>query len=244
MKLKQSISLTFTLILLQVSFSICSAKDSTIVFKIFVGGNCNKWISPKVSDVTIRNDEGVVNCLTVYNHNLPNVSPAIKLSFEKHFKKKYGILLCEKYNYGKISFDELYTYFGYPVYGRPTIHDHSDAAHTIISNQLTTGIGFQINLARSYIVPKLNVSYLNFSETTTINDTRQTIDTTYSVTTSSETIQKSKLNDYSFGLGILAGYKFSIKKIPLFIEIQADYNETQILNRKEWNCFLGIGFKL
>lgn len=214
------------------------SKDSILVFKLSIGGNISSWITPNVSHQYIGNHGSNYTIDSSYGNN-SNISPCANIGLQKYLKTnskiKTSFFIYEKYNFSSLTYNKSSSgwQLAPPGFTTPTYFNNNEN-HSLNIHQFSTSIGLKFHVKKIYISPlKLNINVSSSNEKITLNSSQ-----------TEEKVETKKQYFFLYGFGANFGYDFKLKKLPLFIEYQFDFNKIYAKDLKQLNhsFVLGVAF--
>ena len=220
------------ILLLQTKAMKSFAGDSLFSFKVAVGAGYTV-LRPHY-DIALENSASHYSSLTqtVTYKDTASFSPVIKAYAGLRVKKFLNLCFNLNYGYGKLNYKSYYSYYDAeyntdPPYWHSTYWKRQTQHFDVTAHTIVVSFGAEFHGKHLYVEPKINLHTFIFSSAVTDTTYLVTSDTRLSpdfVTETTYTHEHKRQSSLNLGAGLIVGYGFTIQKIPLFVELQADYN--------------------
>lgn len=226
--------------------NIYFAQDSLFSFKFGVGISYNQFRTTGNSYTNQSSHFSTNLNLRKYKDTI-SFSPALKLALYMKISKQFQIGIGVNYNYSKLA-DSTYSINGSSNPSTSSSYSNAISRDNLsIANKFIIGIGPELNIHHFYIQPKFNLAFLFIYTKTTESISvvsRSGLPTFITATSNTTEAVKSKNTDFIGGGGLIVGYNFKIKQLPLFVELQSDYlGKIDFFEAKSWDSSLIVGIQ-
>ena len=219
-----------------------NAKDSTNVFKVFVGLNYTHWRTKGNTDVEQLSHFSSSGSTFEYKDTV-STSPIIKIIYENYFSNRVSFYVETSYNYSKLSYTtSSYNASSYPPYWSSYLMKEVKN-YNITPNSFMLSLGPKINIKNFYLIPKFDFSYYT-AKSEVLTSTYINSSYSYPSVSTNITFEKENFSSTGFGGGLALGYTLKSGRFPVFIQAQTDYIVASYNHLKTINACVGggIGF--